>query len=99
MPPDAVMGSVLVETVYSWNAGVSSVRVGTIASWNTSQGPAKSIIVAPSEIRNATGMLPLAGGFSGFESTEGAAPNAFGRAADRPSAILDVRRFLRVSLI
>ena len=40
--------------------------------WNTSQGSAKSIITAPSEIRNATGMLPRAGGVSGRTTGEAA---------------------------
>ncbi len=39
-------------------------RSGTITSWNTSHGPAKSITVTPSEIANATGIFPFAGGVS-----------------------------------
>ncbi len=40
----------------------------------TSHGPQKSMTTAPLEIRNATGMLPAAGGRSGLGSTAAAAP-------------------------
>jgi hypothetical protein len=39
---------------------------------NTSQGPAKSITTAPSEIKKATGIVPLAGGVSGFTTVSAA---------------------------
>src|SRR5438874_1874138 len=42
-----------------------------LMSRKTSQGPQKSIITAPSEIRKATGILPWAGGMSGFASIDG----------------------------
>src|SRR5690348_17058271 len=50
------------------------------ASWKTSQGPAKSIMTAPSEITNATGMLPSAGGLRRFAAGEVLFP--FGPACD-----------------
>jgi len=40
------------------------MRVLIIAFLKTSHGPAKSITVAPSEIANATGIFPFAGGVS-----------------------------------
>jgi hypothetical protein len=41
-----------------------SCRLGIMTSWKTSHGPQKSITTAPSEIRNATGIGSLSGGFS-----------------------------------
>src|ERR1700677_273147 len=41
-------------------------RPGTAAFSKTSQGPAKSMTTAPLEITKATGIGPLAGGFSGL---------------------------------
>jgi hypothetical protein len=43
--------------------GISSL-LGIMTSWKTSHGPQKSITTAPSEIRKATGIWPLSGGFS-----------------------------------
>jgi transaldolase len=67
--PDTMYVTELVvsDTVKSRNGMISSIsepRSGTWTSWNTSQGPAKSITVAPSEIATATGIVPLAGGVS-----------------------------------
>jgi hypothetical protein len=45
----------------------SSLRPGMLTSWNTSHGPQKSMITAPSETRNATGILPCVGGLRGFK--------------------------------
>src|SRR5258706_24851 len=39
--------------------------------WNTAHGPQKSMITAPSETRNATGILPWVGGLSEFETALG----------------------------
>jgi len=47
------------------------MRVLIIAFLKTSHGPAKSIKTAASEMRKATGMLPSAGGFSGFRIAAG----------------------------
>src|ERR1700730_14639297 len=48
----------------------------------TSHGPQKSMTTAPLEIRNATGMLPSAGGGSGLGSTAAAAPGTPGVGAE-----------------
>src|ERR1700722_20892724 len=48
------------------------MRLPIITFSKTSQGPAKSITTAPSEMRNATGMLPSAGGLSGLETAAAA---------------------------
>ena len=47
------------------------MRVLITAFLKTSHGPAKSRRTAPSEMRKATGMLPSAGGFSGFRIAAG----------------------------
>src|ERR1700674_1899635 len=47
-----------------------------LTSWKTSQGPQKSMITAPSERRKATGMLPWAGGVSGFGLGDDCFPSA-----------------------
>src|ERR1700733_2800655 len=66
IPPLAMIGSFVSATVWRRNAG--SVRPWISTSLNSSQGPQKSMITAPSEMGNATGMLPSAGGVSGLET-------------------------------
>src|SRR6266446_6448094 len=46
-----------------------------MTSRKTSHGPQKSMITAPSEMRKATGILPWAGGLSGFVLTAGLFPS------------------------
>src|SRR5919106_304400 len=61
IPPLVRIGFLVSATVYRRN-GISSPP-GIMTSWKTSQGPQKSITTAPSEIRKATGIWPLLGGF------------------------------------
>ena len=59
-------GSVDCDTVKSWNGICSSIEdpsSGTMVSWKTSQGPAKSMTVAPSVTTKATRIGPLRSGF------------------------------------
>src|SRR5689334_17053043 len=103
MPPLTLIASAFSETVNNWKA--MSMWPGIITSWNTSQGPQKSITTAPSETRKATGMLPSAGGLSGFDTAEERAGSADsdsqaatepGAAARHPKAAEACKSFLRV---
>jgi hypothetical protein len=81
--------------------------VASALFWKTSHGPQKSIITAPSETRKATGILPRAGGLSGFALTIGLFASGALGASDRPelaetspmlqSATATIRR--RISLL
>src|SRR5271155_6180126 len=87
------------------------MRLPIITFSKTSQGPAKSITTAPSEMRNATGMLPSAGGLSGLETAAapetffapdccaGAAGSEKGRAAAKLAAPEARSNSLRVNLL
>jgi len=93
IPPLARIGLLLSATVYRRNAPMPP-PIMTFS--NTSHGPQKSMMTAPSEIRNATGMPPLAGGVSllvttldDFAGTDSCAANARENgtaAAAKPSA-------------
>src|SRR5690348_9720637 len=81
IPALALIGFVVSATVYSLNASIICPGFAAIpASWKTSQGPAKSIITAPSEITKATGILPSAGGLSELAVGKGLFP--FGTSSD-----------------
>src|SRR5580765_6271217 len=75
IPPLVRTGFFVSATVYKRN-GISSL-LGITTSWKTSHGPQKSITTAPSEIRKATGIWPLSGGFSEIVSV--ATAFGFGR--------------------
>src|SRR5579859_5094328 len=66
IPPLVRIGFVVSATVYKRNKFIFIlIPLPAAASWKTSQGPAKSIITAPSDSTNATGTSPWGGGFKG----------------------------------
>src|SRR3954470_21804470 len=79
MPPLVRIGARESDTVYSLNA---APRPSTEASWKTSQGPAKSIIVAPSVRTNATAIGPF-GGVSSAAASSAAIMRRSSRASQR----------------
>src|SRR5262249_41172769 len=96
----------LVSPTVNRRNGISSL-LGIMASWKTSHGPQKSMTTAPSEIRKATGIWPLLGGFnevvsvataSGFDWPSvliGAAVAKIARSASKPSASRKPNRAIR----
>ena len=72
IPPLAWIGLLVSATVYKWNGSDCAPDMATFQK--TSQGPQKSMMTASRESTKATGILPLAGGWSGFAVTLSVAP-------------------------
>ena len=84
MPPLAVIGSVVSPTVYTLKAG--SRRPTMLTDSNTSHGPQKSMMTAPSEMRNATGIEPEVGTGSGAAGETGPGATASAAAVEPDDA-------------